>query len=78
MTDLEKFMSSSLGPAYSRFIELKEYEKFMIPLIGPPFQTFVIKMDGLANGKGVFIVNSMEEALKALEEIKVLKLKDQI
>lgn len=78
MTDLEKFMSSSLGSFYKTFVELKEYEKFMSPLIGPPFKTFVIKMDGLANGKGVFIVNSLDEALKALEEIKVLKLKDQI
>ena len=33
----------------------------------------VIKADGLAAGKGVFVVNSQEEGFKALAEIKKIQ-----
>ncbi len=52
------------GRSFSSYTEAKEYLKLQTPPI-------VIKADGLAAGKGVFVVDSIFHALKALDKIMV-------
>ncbi|MCS7119161.1 MAG: phosphoribosylamine--glycine ligase [Archaeoglobaceae archaeon] len=56
-------------PAYRNFYSAEEAKEFIKNSSG----SLVVKADGLAAGKGVYVCESVEEALRAVEEIMVEK-----
>jgi phosphoribosylamine--glycine ligase len=56
-------------PSYKNFDNAEEAEEFVREFYGEGNGNLVVKADGLAAGKGVYVCDSMEECLNAIDEI---------
>ena len=60
-------------PEYKNFDDVSEAKEYVKEYYASQKGNLVVKADGLAAGKGVYVCDSVEEALQAIDEIMVKK-----